>query len=568
MNRIIPSRRLDALMLAVACASLAACGGNDAPPPPPPPPATAPTITAQPTATVTVAEGATAALAVTAESNAGALSYQWRSGSTTPSTIAGATAASYPTPAASLLDDTKVFSVAVSNSVGTTTSGNATLSVTERSWSGLTLPRAAQGTSDTPMGNPSLSVAIDSLGATYMVFSEQRTNGSRALRISYTPAGQSSPQSTSWLGALNLPANVSEHDVKLVASDNGHVLAVWREGSLDDIGGVIKAALLQPGGGSRSGFAAISGGADAASPTAAYVGDGKFEIVWRQLASSEVTAYDIVARRLVFNSTVTNGQLLGIEAIEDESANALAPQIASDGAGNVLVAFSTNADFERSYANARNAAATAWTAANTQQFAGLYPVRLSSLTMNAQGRAVALMRGALTRVYMSQYQFAGNESAWSGEAQYVANHNPNLAPAVEPLAVFGAGNDFTIVSAHNGGAFLSVWPCQALACGEVQTFLNASRPNAITQLRAGRDAAGNLIVLFGLDMGSTFGVMASAMRFHAGLNVWRSMATAGTLGVDQVSGPLQLVVNPNGSAVALMPAAINDQTLARAWNFR
>jgi hypothetical protein len=460
-----------------------------------------------------------------------------------------------------------VFSVAVSNSAGTTTSSNATLSVTERSWSGLTLPRSA-GTSDAPMGNPSLAVAIDSLGATYMVFSEQRTNGARGLSISYTPAGQTSPQSTSWLGAANLPANVSEHDVKLVASDNGHVLAVWREGSLDDIGGVIKAALLQPGGGSRAGFGTISGGADAASPAVAYVGDGKFEIVWRQLASSEVTAYDIVARRIAFDSVNTNGQLLGVEAIEAESANALAPQIASDGAGNVLVAFSTHADQERSYANARNAAATAWVANNTTQFPGIYGVTLASLAMNAQGRAVVLMRGPQTRVYMSQYQFAGNESAWTGEAQYVANHNPNLAPAVEPLAVFGAGNDFTIVSAHNGGAFLSVWPCQASACGAVQTFLNASRPNAITQLRAGRDAAGNLIVVFGLDMGSTFGVMANAMRFHAGLDAWRSMATAGTLGSDQVSGPMQLAVHANGSAVAMVPSAINDQTLARSWNFR
>ncbi len=550
---------------ALATALVAACGGaDDGPPAAPLPAAVAPTITAQPAAAVTVAEGSSAALSVAAESNAGALSYQWRSG-TTPTVIDGATGASYTTPAASLVDDGKLFSVEVSNSAGTTICANATLLVTERSWSAPSVPRNAQEAGDPVTDTGTLAVAVDSTGATYMVFGEARPNGAIGLRISYTPSGQTVPQYTSWLGASDLPANVSEHDVKVVASDNGHVLAVWRRGLRDDIGGTIAFALLQPGGGSWSGGGFFSG-ADGASPAAAYVGNGVFEIVWRQLASSESTAYDIVASRLAFNSTTPNGQVLGTESIEAESANALAPQIASDGAGNVLIAFSTSADVDRTYGNTRTAAATSWTAANAQQFSGSFPMALSSMAMNAQGRAVVLMRSSLTQVYVSQYQFAGNESGWIGDAQYVANYNPNTV--VESVAVFGAGNDFSIVSVHNFGRSLSQWPCNAEGCGSLQSILISSLDNAFTQLRAGRDAAGNVIVLFGQDQGNSLGVMAGAMRWHAGRNEWRPLAYAGTLGSYHLNGPLHLAVRPDGSASAIYPAAIDDQTFVRAWNFR
>jgi hypothetical protein len=556
--------RLDTLMLAAAaCAALAACGGSEAPPPPA---TTTPTITAQPAATVTVAEGATATLAVTAESNAGALSYQWRSGSTTPSPIEGATAASYITPAASLLDQGRVFSVAVSNSVGTTTSGPSTLSVTERAWAAPSVPRSSQVGDDAPTDTCSLAVAIDSQGGSWMAFGEVRPNGARALRFSYTPAGQGTPQSTHWLGDADLPPFVSAHDVKLVAGNDGHVLAVWREGLQEGVGGTIRAALLLPGANGWSTFGALSGGGDAASPAAAYIGNGTFEIVWRQETSVSSETYDIVARRLVFDSARPNGELQGLESVESEAASALAPQIASDGAGNVLVAFSTSADYDRTYGNVRPAAAGAWTAANASQFTGLYPVALSSLAMNAQGRAVVLMRGVATNVYMSQYQFGGNEPGWTGGAQYVANYNPN--GAVEPVAVFGAGNDFSIVSVHAYGRNVSLWPCNANGCGAMESILSTSLDNAFTQLRAGRDAAGNLVVLFGQDQGNSLGVMAGALRWHAGLNAWRAPAYAGTLGSYHVNGAMQLAVRPDGSALALYPAAIGEQTFARSWAFR
>ena len=76
-----------------------------------------------------MAAGGTATFTVTA-GGTDPLSYQWQKGGTP---IAGATAASYTTPAAAPADDGTLFSVVVTNSMGSVVSANATLSVTAAS---------------------------------------------------------------------------------------------------------------------------------------------------------------------------------------------------------------------------------------------------------------------------------------------------------------------------------------------------------------------------------------------------------------------------------------------------
>ncbi|MBS0579286.1 MAG: hypothetical protein JSR36_08500 [Proteobacteria bacterium] len=89
------------------------------------PVALAPSITSQPMSQ-TIASGATATFSVAATGTA-PLGYQWRKNGTA---IAGATSASYTTPAETTADSGALFSVVVSNSAGSVTSGNATLTVT------------------------------------------------------------------------------------------------------------------------------------------------------------------------------------------------------------------------------------------------------------------------------------------------------------------------------------------------------------------------------------------------------------------------------------------------------
>ena len=110
--------------------------------------AVAPTITTQPLSqTVTV--GATATFSVVATGTA-PLSYQWSKGGTA---IAGATNASYTTPATVSGDNGSTFTVKVSNSAGSQTSNAATLTVNPLSGPGAPIVFQHIASSTNPAGN-------------------------------------------------------------------------------------------------------------------------------------------------------------------------------------------------------------------------------------------------------------------------------------------------------------------------------------------------------------------------------------------------------------------------------
>jgi hypothetical protein len=107
---------LSALSLA-GCAGITGPSGNGSRP-------VAPTISLQP-AGQTVTAGQSATFNVMASGTA-PMSYQWRKNA---ANISGATAASYTTPATTLADNAAKFDVVVSNSAGSMTSAQATLTV-------------------------------------------------------------------------------------------------------------------------------------------------------------------------------------------------------------------------------------------------------------------------------------------------------------------------------------------------------------------------------------------------------------------------------------------------------
>lgn len=104
------------LLAGLACGGGDHGGGGDA--------GSAPTITSQP-GNQTVTAPATATFTVVAAGTM-PLSYQWKKGGTD---IAGATSASYTTPPTIPADNGTVFTVVVSNSIGSVTSSPATLTV-------------------------------------------------------------------------------------------------------------------------------------------------------------------------------------------------------------------------------------------------------------------------------------------------------------------------------------------------------------------------------------------------------------------------------------------------------
>lgn len=116
----MPTRTHANAALAGLLSLLAACGGSS---PTPPPKDTAPAVATQPAAATVVAP-APATFAVEATGTAPA--FQWLKDGVA---IAGATGASYTTPATSPADDGAAYAVAVSNGLGSVTSTSATLHV-------------------------------------------------------------------------------------------------------------------------------------------------------------------------------------------------------------------------------------------------------------------------------------------------------------------------------------------------------------------------------------------------------------------------------------------------------
>ncbi len=113
MRRTILAFPLTAILAAF---SLAGCSGLSNP--------VAPSLTVQP-ASVTVNAGQTATFSVSATGTA-PFSYQWRKNG---ANVAGTMAASYTTPATTLTDSGAKFDVVISNSAGSATSSQATLTV-------------------------------------------------------------------------------------------------------------------------------------------------------------------------------------------------------------------------------------------------------------------------------------------------------------------------------------------------------------------------------------------------------------------------------------------------------
>ncbi|MCX8521972.1 MAG: DUF1566 domain-containing protein, partial [Rhodoferax sp.] len=91
-----------------------------------------PVITVQPTAPPAITAGGTAMFSVTA-TGTGTLSYQWKKNGVNITGGTGATTNSYTTPAMGYAGNGAVYSVVVSDSVGTTTSSPATLTVSKSS---------------------------------------------------------------------------------------------------------------------------------------------------------------------------------------------------------------------------------------------------------------------------------------------------------------------------------------------------------------------------------------------------------------------------------------------------
>ncbi len=192
--------------------------------------AVAPTIATAP-ANVAVSEGQPASFSVSA-AGTGPLSFQWRRNAVD---IAGATAASYTTPATTVAgDNTARFSVRVTNPVGSVTSGDAVLTVNAatsgligRAWtSGVLLE-----TDDNPVRDR--VSGIDDAGRVTVVF--RKSNGTRDVIYATRGTPNSSGTAPSWtapvvidvLAGTPVSTMGTSEDYDLMVTPSGNALAYW-----------------------------------------------------------------------------------------------------------------------------------------------------------------------------------------------------------------------------------------------------------------------------------------------------------------------------------------------------
>jgi len=161
--------------------------------------AQAPAITTPP-ASLTRAEGATATFSVVASGSA-TLSYQWRRNGVN---IAGATSASYTTPALTSADNGAQFSVVVSNAEGSVTSAVATLSVGASVAPGISTPP----TSISVVAGQAASFSVVATGSDPLAYQWQRNgvNVAGASSASYTtPATTAGDDGASYTVTVSNP---------------------------------------------------------------------------------------------------------------------------------------------------------------------------------------------------------------------------------------------------------------------------------------------------------------------------------------------------------------------------
>jgi hypothetical protein len=146
------------------------------------PPPVAPTITTQPV-NQTVTAGQTAAFSVVASGTA-PLSYQWQKNG---ANIAGATSASYTTPATTTSDSGSTFRVVVSNSAGSATSNTATLTVNPAPAPAIQINPTSISFGNVVVGaNLSQSLIISNTGTATLSISQITVTGATFTTSGYT----------------------------------------------------------------------------------------------------------------------------------------------------------------------------------------------------------------------------------------------------------------------------------------------------------------------------------------------------------------------------------------------
>ena len=282
----------------------------------------APAIVAQP-GNRSVTEGASATFNVTASGDH--LGYQWTRNQVA---IAGATGASYTTPALGLADSGAIYAVIAYNGAGVAISAGAVLTVTPVPSAGKTWGTAALIEIDNVGNAENAQVAVNASGQAVAVWQQPDGMSINIHAARFSPAtGWHTPEPID-----TEPETSQQPAVAIDAQGNAFVAWLRSEGSSNSVW----ARRFTAQGGWGSPVLIENGLGDAGNPQVAVDGSGNAIVVFWQQEGGRV---NIVANR--YANGAGWGTATAIEA--DSTGDAGAPQIAMDAAGNAVAVWAWSA---------------------------------------------------------------------------------------------------------------------------------------------------------------------------------------------------------------------------------
>lgn len=298
----------------------------------------APTITTQP-ANLTVNAGQTATFSVVA-TGSGTLAYQWRRNG---ADVAGATAASYTTPATTGADSGAQFAVVVSNASGSVTSATATLTVASPP------PAGAWGNTQALEAAPQMATEVSTAisretGDGVVVWTQSPDGVVNGVYANFYDAGTGT-----WGGPTQLVATSGTRETvyypKAAINSSGDIVVAWMQNINQSTGnlGTIRARRFKPGEGWSEVFqlTRLPYGPEA---TITWTNDvdvdmdfgGNATVVWSEEYGNLGISL-MSAARLPASGSFQTAELLDSSA---NSADAEWPHVAMDSAGNTIAVWS------------------------------------------------------------------------------------------------------------------------------------------------------------------------------------------------------------------------------------
>lgn len=576
----------------LALSALSACGGGDVPeaatptpapapapapvPAPPPVPVPVPVISQGLPAEVVLEEATgtstTTTLSISATSpNGSALSYQWfRDDGSCCST--GASLEVHPFPF-EVVPRVRTYRVDVSNSAGTTRSGDTVVRQRQRVWTDVALAHASSESALVDGEAQDYVAHADGRGRSHVAAAVLAAGNGAVPRLVLKGVARNAADDN-WAYEQSLPlldATSSATGLRMASTWTGHVFLTWAESSSSTQRSVVRAALYvpaadpaQPGTWQTLGTVNSTTATEQAwAPSVVLVGGGSFLLGWVQQATGS-TIGDAVARQ--YNVPAAGAALesgwSAEEAIESVPENVSGLQLVG-AYPHALAVFRRNGAAQNWHFNWRLAGA--WS--STPQDLGLSGGTFAQVAAAVNGNGAGLLAAAdgNGRVFVRRLDVSGasfTDSTWTYRANAYGSAPALLVGFDGRIDIFGVSVNTT----SGNTSVLGHWHWTATEGWSPATVLmsnsaNFAQGHGLRNPVAARDDAGNVLLAVSEGEGGSTPPQVKSLRFSSFSNAWTSPVLVGapaTAGHAQERP--QLAVNGSGRATLAWGEALNGGT--------